>query len=786
MAWYTGKIYRGVDYNPTWPDWVVGGNATQLGDSDFFSDAFASLWGKEYQAAAGGTSAPHDNGSNYRNDLKTIADAGFNLVRLYNWDMARGTTSSSNTGLDHINFLNYAESLGLKVVVPIGDFFLNDTEFSWNHVTPNSSYSWDSAPAAIQTDFTQFINSIIDPTTGKIHSAVHSIAVGNEGDIGEGLQSSGTTASDFLARTNWWIYNLHQQINGSSTNGPDGNPVVNGASGAIIPLSATFANADQGGDKGSWFKALLSGVTAGQATPNHWVPTNSDTFTAAVKGLAAADSSFESYYYNSFNIGQSSTQSPYSNGIARTLALYDSGASPWPGAKFNVPVLLMEVFNPNRALYPNMTGAGVFPQWSDQSLAAVKEAKDIEAYLLLNKAGTPSSTTNLMGYNYFEFNDEPSANKQVGLYQYGTAFTNAQTGTTSVFYDPHTFPNVTFPVYTLTATPGPGGIGTLAGAWAATFPTFLNTHNDAFVVLQDNSLGATASSSLLTAAAPLGVLTNDLSESAASVALRSTAAHGELLLAEDGAVTYAPRPGFSGVDTFSYFAFGEYQAADNSRVVIHVVPVNVVGTTTTLNLLAVTPGELVAATYAAYLGRAADAAGYEFWLGHFNALLPTQGVAGALANVAHSFGTSAEAKALYPFLANPSGSSDAQIVAFVDGVYESLFARPSDASGSNYWVGQIKQALHAHQAADLIVVNIMSGAQETAANQDITTLMSRVAVSQEYVHQQELHGTIWAGASDIAAATTLLHSVNADPESLLIGVKTAQELIVNHPFPPGA
>ena len=34
--------------------------------------------------------------------------------------------------------------------------------------------------------------------------------------------------------------------------------------------------------------------------------------------------------------------------------------------------------------------------------------KSIEKYLALNKAGTPGSTTNLMGYNYFEFTDEPS------------------------------------------------------------------------------------------------------------------------------------------------------------------------------------------------------------------------------------------------------------------------------------------------------------------------------------------------------------------------------------------
>ena len=249
---------------------------------------------------------PVNNGTNYRDDLGTIAHDGFNLVRLYNWDVARGTSpSQQNKGLDHLNFLNYAASLGVKVVVPVSDFFLNDDQFSWNGKTPDSNYSFASAPASIQQDFKQFIASITDPATGKIHSAVQ-LSVGNEGDIGEDLQATHTTASNFLARTEWWIYNLHQQINGAAGTGPDGNPVVNGPS-SIVPLSATFANADQGTGISSWFEALLSGVQAGQATPNHWVPTDSNTFTAQVKGLAAADPGFESYYFNSFNIGQSTT-----------------------------------------------------------------------------------------------------------------------------------------------------------------------------------------------------------------------------------------------------------------------------------------------------------------------------------------------------------------------------------------------------------------------------------------------------------------------------------------------
>jgi hypothetical protein len=786
MTGYTGEIYRGVDYNPTWPGWTQGPGVSdpnlrlQTFDSDMANDAFASLWGKGYQAPpAGDTSAPINNGSNYRDDLKTIAEDGFNLVRLYNWDMSRGTAATqapNYVGLDHINFLNYAASLGLKVVVPVSDYFLNDDGSSWNGVTPDSSYSFASAPAAIQSDFKQFIASITDPVTGKISTAVQSISVGNEGDIGEDLQVTGTTASNYLARTNWWIYNLHQQINGTAATGPDGNPVVNGASGTLVRLSATFSNADQGGTaaQGAWFNDLLGGVQAGQTTPNGWYQANNQTFATAVSGLATVDPTFASYYYNSFNIGQSTTTSPFSNTIAATLAKYDNGANQsypeqaWPffsSSSYQVPLMLMEVFTPNRSDYPTP---------ADQALAAVKEAKDMEAYLALHNGGTPSSTTNLMGYNYFEFNDEPAAGKSVGLYQYGAAFQNAQTGTSALFYVTNSskgFPDFTLPVYALTATAGPNGQGTLAGAWTANFPQFLTTHNDAYVVLQGHAL---------TAAAPIGVMGNDESESAGAVALQSGTAHGQLGLGADGAVAYTANAGFTGIDTFSYYAFGEYGASDSSHAAIVVVPVSV-GATTTVNLLALTPGELVAATYAAYLGRAPDAAGYEFWVGEYNKMVPPGAPAPALAAIAHSFGVSAEAKALYPFLAHPAGASDAEIAAFVSSVYDSLFNRPSDAAGSAYWAGQIKQALQAGQSVDAVVVNIMSGAQETAAAKDITTMMSRVAVSQEYVYQQELHNTVWAGASDIAAATTLLHSVNADPQSLLVGMRNAEDLIVHHP-----
>jgi hypothetical protein len=451
-SYYVGPIMRGVDYSPTWPGWAAL-SGTQTGDSDFANDAFGSLWNTEYVAPPqGDPSSPVEN-ANYRGDLTTISGIGFNLVRLYDWHMARGTTATSNTGLDHINFLNAAASLGLKVVVPVADNFLGE-QYAWNGATPDSAYSFGSAPASIQQDFIQLVSSIIDPATGNIHAAVHSISVGNEGDIGQDI--GGTTAANFLARTLWWIVNLNQQINGPGT-GPDGNPVVNSAS-PVIMLSATFSDADQGGSAKGWFYCLVNGVDSGQATPNGCAL--GATFSDAVTGLAAADAAYTSYYYNSVNVTQVDVANN-SNNLQATLQQYDSGDTTWPGGPMGVPLLFMEVFAPNR---------GSSPAPYDQATAAVNQVTTIEAYIQANDGGQPSSTTWLMGYNYFELNDEPAPGNYVGLYGYGSGDQpQAQTGTTSLFYS--SFPTIPFPVSAFVDNPGPNGKGTLATAISACWPS---------------------------------------------------------------------------------------------------------------------------------------------------------------------------------------------------------------------------------------------------------------------------------------------------------------------------
>lgn len=70
---------------------------------------------------------------------------------------------------------------------------------------------------------------------------------------------------------------------------------------------------------------------------------------------------------------------------------------------------------------------------------------------------------------------------------------------------------------------------------------------------------ATAFNTALTIAAP-GLLSNDSSPLALplTASLVSGPANGTLVLNADGSFTYAPNPGFSGIDTFTYSAFDGY------------------------------------------------------------------------------------------------------------------------------------------------------------------------------------------------------------------------------------
>src|SRR5262249_15466536 len=237
---------------------------------------------------------PND-GSRGRNDLKTIADAGFNLVRLYDWGPSR-TNAGGPTDGAHRNFLKYAYSLKPndgysqhpEVIVPVSAYFLSNDHFAWAFANSQGytdpvkdgkvSYDRDAAPQSIRDDLDAFINSITIMHNGDrmISPAVFAISVGNElegtfqdqqneqpylnpkfGKIDDTNQQAPKTvnAASKLARAEWWMVNLEEEL----AKVPGGDKVR---------ITSPVSTADYGAGTISWFQVFINGVNLGDTVPH--------------------------------------------------------------------------------------------------------------------------------------------------------------------------------------------------------------------------------------------------------------------------------------------------------------------------------------------------------------------------------------------------------------------------------------------------------------------------------------------------------------------------------------
>lgn len=280
----------------------------------------------------------------------------------------------------------------------------------------------------------------------------------------------------------------------------------------------------------------------------------------------------------------------------------------------------------------------------------------------------------------------------------------------------------------------------------------MEAHDDAYVALQGQALHV---------AATAGVLMNDEGTVPTTAAVLGGPSHGTLTLTADGGFDYMPTAGFVGIDSFTYRTTGANGSGD-AQVVIHVAPLS---SAQTLDLSALTQEQQIGALYIGFLGRGADAAGFEYWVDKAQAM--------SFAGIARSFAVSDEAKALHPILTNSQSSGDAAIGAFLDSVFDNLFGRAPDSAGAAYWTSQIKQALQAGSPAGDLVLAIIGGARNGTSGQDITTLIGRVAVNLEYVEAQQEAGAPWLLASDGPYARALLDAVTADPQTVLVGIANA-------------
>lgn len=477
------KRWHGIAYNPTWIGWAVGDG--QLSDADFANTSFQAMWNLGLDPS----------GQKYRNDLGTMSAHGFDLVRLYDWGPTRGWDTATMRGTEHDGFLNRAQALGMKVIVPVSNYFLSNDQYAWNGSNPNAAYDFASAPVDIQGDLDFFVGSVTPG--GSIHPAVHSILVGNEIDLGDLNDVDGASR---LARGIWWIKNLAERLNLSAT-----------STAPMLSLGA-FSNADQGEDlcyqdvpaNQSWFQEVIHGTSAGDHYPHNYVGADAPrstaqpgspefesecaafrmahpyAFTFAVTGLATTRPDYASWYYHSYNEYQ------YDAGLTELLTQYDSGGATtgpwpqqWPAEQFDVPLLITET---------GQTRAGIAdPEAYQFDIVVNRQAQLFEDYFRAH----PDSK--VMGYTIFEFSDEPAmGGSAFGIYMLqtdatygtppgdvapsGTVLYETQTGETVVNQGGLvTWASITYPVYQLYPVQYNDGMGTLQVLPVALLAVFMGS-----------------------------------------------------------------------------------------------------------------------------------------------------------------------------------------------------------------------------------------------------------------------------------------------------------------------
>jgi len=172
--------------------------------------------------------------------------------------------------------------------------------------------------------------------------------------------------------------------------------------------------------------------------------------------------------------------------------------------------------------------------------------------------------------------------------------------------------------------------------------------------------------------------------------------------------------------------------------------------------------DLIQKLYIGYFGRAGDPEGLQYWVERKAAGMSD-------AAIAQSFSVQDEAKAMYGFLAAPSLGMGQE--AFLEAVYQNLFERSIDSEGLAYYQGQ----LNAGRPVGGIILDIINGARNTSAGQDLTTVTNKLAVANYYTEAVLDANATWTLADDQADAIAVL----ADVTSATASVTTAQTLADN-------
>lgn len=186
--------------------------------------------------------------------------------------------------------------------------------------------------------------------------------------------------------------------------------------------------------------------------------------------------------------------------------------------------------------------------------------------------------------------------------------------------------------------------------------------------------------------------------------------------------------------------------------------------------------------YVGYFNRAPDPAGLQYWI-------DVLAGGGSPAEIAQAFATSAESKALYPYISTPGVSSP---TSFITSIYANLFNRAPDAGGLEFWTQVLSEG---RATPGQMIREILNGATGTdkdivankgAAALDFTTsaantpsfTWSTAAASKS----SEIVATVTADASSVTAAATavdnyLAGAVTGNTYTLTTGIDTGTSFV---------
>ena len=176
----TTQVYKGICYKafPKGYDPLTANDTCIFSGSDIACNPMKPLWGTAYTSGSGSSCGA--SGANCRDDLQTIANLGINLVKLYDWDPRNS----------HTEFLDYCQSFGINVLVPVSNYFLT------------AGYQDKDA------NIIALIKSFSNAGGTDYHPAIIGIAIGNEPYLGK------IDMRNLIDFTNSWVKTEQQSYPG--------------------------------------------------------------------------------------------------------------------------------------------------------------------------------------------------------------------------------------------------------------------------------------------------------------------------------------------------------------------------------------------------------------------------------------------------------------------------------------------------------------------------------------------------------------------------------------------